>query len=100
VLRGRRRKWTDRDRLLVVAWQIYQDSLCSDCGQNRERAFNPDMDGWFEVKSLTCHACAALETHRDNRKDLKRANKDYVIDTRPVTDRPAPWVPDLSPSDE
>lgn len=96
---GGKQRWTDSDRLLILAWQMYQDSLCNDCGQDRERAYNPDMDGWYEVKPIECHACAALEQHRDGQKKPNRAVKEYLIDGGPPADKLLPWIPDLSPSE-
>lgn len=88
-------RWTYRDRLLLLAWQMYQDSLCKECGQDRERSMHPDQSGWYEVKVRTCQACAALEEDRDRQKKPSRARKEYVIDTRPA-DKPLPeWTPDL-----
>lgn len=69
-----------------------------DCGQERGRAFNPDMDGWFTVHAETCFSCKALEDERAKQEESKRSRKEYVIDARPA-DRPLlPWTPDLTPS--
>lgn len=38
--------------------------LCSDCGWDRRRAWDDDLDGWFEVDAETvCQACAARERY-------------------------------------
>lgn len=90
-------RWTYRDRLLLLAWQMYQDSLCKDCGQDRERSMHPDMSGHYEVRELICEACAELERHRKAQKEPDRSRKEYVIDRRPA-DLPLPeWTPDLLP---
>lgn len=52
-------EWTESDRALMLALRLYEDSLCSGCGQERARAWHPDMDGWYEPKHYRCAACSA-----------------------------------------
>lgn len=55
--------WTIRDRQLAVALEVYERNTCPDCGHPTRIAFDPDMDGWFEVPDdpVICYACAARE---------------------------------------
>lgn len=54
--------WTETDRVLAMALELYERSLCAECSQPRELAWDPEMDGWFEVDDSTvCMACAERE---------------------------------------
>lgn len=44
-----------------MALTLYEDSLCDRCGHPRDRAYNPDMEGWFSARVHHCQACAVLE---------------------------------------
>lgn len=73
MIRGQRRpgrKWTARDRALLVALQAYEDDCCPGCGQPRTYGMDDDAHGRYPVHSATCHACAALD-----RADAARGDK-------------------------
>ena len=60
--------WTDTDRLLAEALTVHERMIC-ECGWNRRHAWDPDMDGWFEVDdSSVCQACAARERYLKDHK--------------------------------
>lgn len=48
---------------MAVALEVYERNTCPDCGHPTRIAFDPDMDGWFEVPDdpVICYACAARE---------------------------------------
>lgn len=50
------------DRLLVLALQIYEDSLCTGCGQLLSECTDADLeDHWTTLPLATrCYACTAL----------------------------------------
>lgn len=53
--------WTEEDRALLLAYQLYRSSLCTGCGQPKHLAHHPDNDGWYETgEPIVCHACTAL----------------------------------------
>ncbi|WP_123378619.1 hypothetical protein [Pseudokineococcus lusitanus] len=63
LLHGGRPKWRRTDRALQVALTLYEDSLCT-CGHPRDRAWNDDSDGHWEVAEHICQACAARDRAR------------------------------------
>ena len=64
-------RWTERDRLLAVALQVYEDSLHA-CGHPADWAFNEDSEGYFEVREHVCQACRARELHHRDRDGKNR----------------------------
>ncbi len=60
---------------------------------------NPDMEGFYEVQTFQCMACAALEGYRKG-KQLDSSFKEFVLDTRPAADQPRPWLLELTPSED
>lgn len=55
--------WTEADRALMLAFQLYESSLCpGGCGQPKALAHHPDNDGWYGIaEKVICHACTALK---------------------------------------
>ena len=74
------RKWSAIDRTLALALTQYEDGLCAGCGQPRERSWNEDMDGYYEVHSRTCQACQAVANHIDGHGAPKGAESLSVTD--------------------
>lgn len=54
--------WTSDDRDVMLALVEYEASLCPGCGQPKDHAWHPDMEGWFDEVEFTCHSCAAIAT--------------------------------------
>lgn len=79
---------------------MYLADLCDGCGQPRHRSMNPDMGGWYEVRTAQCNACAELDNGRKAHKEFDRSVKEFVVDTRPMSDPPREWHLDLAPSSE
>lgn len=72
MLRGQRdpgSRWTEHDTSLAVALTVYEQSLCSGCGQPAHESMSADADPgnrdglWhYEVDlPVRCHACTALD---------------------------------------
>lgn len=89
-------KWTGRDRLLVLAWERYEASLCDGCGQEKARSMNPDMDGYYKVAQIECAGCAALEAERKKANDFNPALKEFLFDTRRPDNVPQEWAPNFA----
>lgn len=79
----RQPEWLREDRLLALALDVYERSLCSDCGHARDRAWHPGMAGSYMVEEVECQACTAL--NRRAREDAPdgRGLKLYAVDIRP-----------------
>lgn len=60
MLIGGAGEWGDRDRTLAIGHQLYLDGLCGECGRPVEVCRDPATAGWWEVKSDTCQASAAV----------------------------------------
>lgn len=60
----------------MLARQMHRDSLCPDCGQPRDRAWHPQLEGWYETGVRVCHGCKALH---DAKADPHQ--KVYLLDT-------------------
>jgi hypothetical protein len=75
VFRGQRKpgkKWLQSDVILNRALDLYEDSLCPECGQPRAETFDPLHDGdnpyrtaeYIVGAPLRDHACTALARAR------------------------------------
>lgn len=49
--------WTDDDRALLLALQMYESSLCPGCGYPIDQAWHTHSDGWWETTSYVCYPC-------------------------------------------
>lgn len=55
-----------------MALRIYEDSLCSGCGQQVSESMDPVLaEFWATFPPAVCHACAALADANDAVKDWK-----------------------------
>lgn len=76
------RDWSRRsDRLTAVALTEYEASLCPDCGQPKHRAYNPDINGFYDVVEVQCQGCQAVHEYVAGNKDLTPDVKVAVVDT-------------------
>lgn len=72
--------WTDADRDLAVAYRMYLDELCPcGCGFPRHRAWDDDMDGWYEAEEITCYARQAREQWERDQPDGKRPDPGTLV---------------------
>lgn len=80
------------DRALAVALTLYEDGLCSGCGQPRDRAWNDDMAGYYEPHTALCLACNAVHTHVEDDRGgkLRPGERAYVTDSAPAGFAPDP----------
>lgn len=68
---------TDRDRLMALALQHYEDSCCPDCGQPSWLGYGVENVERAEFKTDVCHWCESAGTARRN---LAKEHKDGVPD--------------------
>ncbi|MDP9832994.1 hypothetical protein [Trueperella abortisuis] len=79
--------WTETDRSLSVALELYERGKCPDCGIPRQIAYDPAMDGWFEVpdEATVCYACAARDrVVMDEHLRAEPGQKFPVVNTLPA----------------
>jgi Mlc titration factor MtfA (ptsG expression regulator) len=69
---------------------VYEDGLCSGCGQPRERAWNEDMEGWYEAHRVLCQACQAVRLDMDAHGASSPAESVFVTDASPAGFDPDP----------
>lgn len=61
------------DRLLALALAIYEDSICSGCGQSLHESMDPDLlDEWTTMHPVRCGACTALSRAAEQDQEQKR----------------------------
>lgn len=84
--------WTEEDRALMLARELYRSTLCKGCGHPIDKAWHPDNEGWFEVtQTFECHACTALR--REGNSEAEPAEYYAVTDTRDYEKDPLPPMP-------
>lgn len=59
-------RWDDRDRVMALALQEYEDSLHS-CGVSSFVAFGDDNLDRVDWKESICHACESLDAKRNDK---------------------------------
>lgn len=57
------------DIALEVGYQFYTDAQCGNCGVPFWYGYSEHQEVNFEVKSMTCHSCAALEKDRKAKEE-------------------------------
>lgn len=82
------RRWDHVDRALALAYTLHLDGLCAHCGQPRDRAYNPDSDGYWSTFVHECLSCQARErrqklTYEANGKVDKAGVYVGVVDSAP-----------------
>ena len=93
MLRGADGGWSFTDRVLAVASVLAGDLRCPGCGQAKHEAWNPDSEGWYEVKEATCQGCAEIERTRDQDDGFQPETKRWVVDIRPPDVQLREWEP-------
>lgn len=68
-------EWLDSDRWLAVGLELHERQACPGCGEPRDRAWHPDMEGWYEQRQRQCYACTA--------RDGRNVFYGQITDTRP-----------------
>lgn len=75
-------EFLDSDRWLALGLDAYERSLCTGCGQPRDRAWHPAMAGCYVIEEVVCNSCAALD--RRAREDSSEPGaKLYPVDILP-----------------
>lgn len=77
-----RSTWDAQALLLLHAFQFYDDSLCSGCGQSALHALEVRNTREFRIDTVTCLGCNVRETWDENNgKERTKGEKAYVINT-------------------
>ena len=82
MLRGQRRpgkKWTETDRLLILALQAYEDDLCPGCGQPRTYGMDGDAQGHYAAHKATCWGCSVKQRADKAEKEPPPGQYRYVV---------------------
>ena len=73
-------KWTAKAKLLLEAFQVYEDSLCGSCGQSGFHALDPLNTPYFDIETTVCLGCEVRETYQENQgQDRVHGEKVYVV---------------------
>lgn len=96
LLAGGKIKWRLRDRLAVLAFEMFEASMCPECSQDRARGYNPELADSWQVHPVPCYSCKALEDARAKQKSAK-GMKNYLVDAGPVDAEPYTFT--LTPVD-
>lgn len=76
------KRWSPRDRELAKALMLHEASLCPGCGQPAHETEDTDLEGWWQVETIPCTACQAIEDARDQMEPGDRIR--VVLDPRYV----------------
>lgn len=89
------------DAILATAHTLSQRLICQGCEQPWIEAWNPDAEGYYEIRENTCYACLELEQHDKRSKDADH-RRDQHVSVAPTPDHPheklRPWSPGPNPS--
>lgn len=76
----KRTKWDRQALLLLHAFQLYDDSLCSGCAQSSVHALDVANTREFQADTVMCLGCNVRETWTDQHgKERMNGEKVYVI---------------------
>ena len=75
----RRGKWHARARLLLEAFQIYEDSLCSGCSQSSFHSLDVANTRAFTTDEAICLGCNVRATHEDQWGEGKKRPKGLKV---------------------
>lgn len=85
--------WTPEDRVLMVAWRIYQDGLCSGCGFPKATSWHHLNDG-VDVRvdgEFVCQTCTAAQPVEGGER--KPVTYPAVVDEHDYDKNPLPGPP-------
>lgn len=74
-----RRKWSQRARTLLLAFQMFEDSLCGSCAQSGFHALDVANTREFSVDVVTCLGCNVREVHQENNPKPSKGLKVFVV---------------------
>lgn len=74
-----RSKWNRKARLVLHAFQIYEDSLCSKCGQSAFHALDQLNTRAYVLDSVVCLGCACMDTYQRDHGDDKQEPGEKVF---------------------
>lgn len=70
--------WTVEDRAIALAWQQYDDGLCSCCGVPKEIAWSQEHQFDWRGEVMQCHVGAAMQ--RALRKHRESGGPEVEVD--------------------
>ncbi len=84
------------DAILATAYTLSKDLLCRGCGMPKFESWNPDSEGYYEIREEWCQGCAEIERDEKLHKDAE-ARRDRIVMVRERPDHPhgklRPWTP-------
>lgn len=86
--------WTEEDRALMLAWRIYQASICSGCGHPKATAWHHLNEDAFDSEGdFVCWACTAAQAPGEGGK-REWVKYPVIVDTRDYDQFPLPGPPE------
>lgn len=74
-------KWSDDDRALARALDLFEQSLCpGGCGHHLDETAG--IDGWHEARTIVCDACAARDRFVTDREKDSRVPGEMIYVVR------------------
>jgi hypothetical protein len=67
--------WSYRDNLLVLALELFEQSIDPDCGHSSYLAGDADYDGHYRMGERKCMACKAIDNWRETPAGKKKPGK-------------------------
>lgn len=89
----RQSEWLKSDRTLAQAYDAYERSLCSRCGQPKGRAWHPHMANRYAADAIECHSCTAMDDWMRQHREFT-PNDDRALMVFPIDQGPADLPPD------
>lgn len=74
----KRDRWTWRARLLLWAFQMYEDSLCGSCSQSAFHALDVGNARAYASATVTCWGCVVRESFQEQNQKPPKGLRLYV----------------------
>lgn len=62
-------KYTDRDKIMQIAFTKYQNGLCPGCGLHHTLTRGDENVGRVTVQESICHGCEAVESYQQDKSN-------------------------------
>lgn len=72
-------RWTKRAKLLLEAFEMYDSSLCSGCGQSAIHSFEIANSREFTAEHRVCLGCQAKENFTANNEQIVKQAKGLKV---------------------
>jgi hypothetical protein len=87
----KRGRWTWRARLLLEAFQMYEDSLCGSCAQSAFHTLDVGNTRAFTAETVTCLGCNVRETFQEQHPKPPKGLRLYVANRMGQPGSEAPY---------